>query len=47
MFYVFLIYLCTQANVDKFGCGLTNQEIRIVGGRPTGVNVSKAVFMVK
>lgn len=25
---------------EKSGCGYTNKEIRIVGGRPTGINVS-------
>lgn len=25
---------------DKKGCGQANQEVRIVGGKPTGINVS-------
>lgn len=27
------------SKLDKKACGLSNQETRIVGGKPTGVNV--------
>lgn len=27
--------------IEKKGCGYANQEVRIVGGKPTGINVSE------
>lgn len=32
-----LFFCCCK--IEKKGCGLANQETRIVGGKPTGVNV--------
>lgn len=34
-----LMLLCLTVS-DKKGCGQANQEVRIVGGKPTGINVS-------
>lgn len=32
--------------LDKKGCGQANQETRIVGGKPTGINVRIVLFLL-